>query len=305
MYGNCILCPRECRVARNFGKYGFCGVCDKPIVARAALHMWEEPCISGSNGSGTIFFAGCTLKCIYCQNHDIAIGKHGKEITSERLAEIMRELQSKKANNINLVTPTHFVPSIIEAVNMAKQRGLRIPIVYNTSGYEKVDTLKMLEGIVDCYLPDFKYYSAEIGKKYSNVPDYFERASEAVAEMVRQVGEPEFFAEEDKPDGTETGMIKRGVIVRHLLLPGYLEDSKKVVRYLYETYGDKIYISLMNQYTPLAQVKDTEPLNRKVTEEEYDELVDYAIELGVEKGFIQEGDTAEESFIPAFDCEGV
>lgn len=293
----CTLCPRECNVERKAGKLGFCGVAGEHIIAaRAALHMWEEPCISGENGSGTVFFSGCTLRCVYCQNYDIARAASGKEITKERLSEIFLELQEKGANNINLVTPTHYTEQIIWAVQTAKKNGLHIPIVYNCSGYEKVETLRLLEGIVDIYLTDFKYMDETLAARYSKAKEYPEVAKAALAEMVRQTSEAEF---------DEEGLMKKGVIVRHLLLPGYVENAKAVVKYVYETYHDTVFLSLMNQYTPLPQVQAYPEINRKVTEEEYEELVDYAIEIGVENGFIQEGETAEESFIPEFDYEGI
>lgn len=292
----CTLCPRSCGVNRQAGQVGYCGSTANIMAARAALHMWEEPCISGEEGSGTVFFSGCPMRCVFCQNHDIALAKNGMEITSERLTEIFLELQQKGANNINLVTPTHYVPQIVMALQEAKRRGLHIPIVYNTGSYEKVETLKLLDGLVDIYLPDCKYYAQEIGKRYANVPDYFEVATAAIAEMYRQVGEPEF---------DERGMMRKGVIVRHLLLPGQIQDSKSIIRYLYNTYGDSIYISIMNQYTVMEGLDAYPELQRKVTEEEYDEVVNYAIDLGVENGFIQEGDTATESFIPSFTCEGI
>ena len=293
----CRLCPRNCGVNRPNGETGVCGVAGTGIyVARAALHMWEEPCISGENGSGTVFFSGCPLRCVYCQNHYISRADAGKEITVERLSEIFLELQRKNAANINLVTPTHYTEEIIKAVYLARENGLKIPIVYNCSGYEKVDTLRLLDGIVDVYLTDFKYMDKEPALKYSKAPDYPEAAKEALAEMVRQTETAEF---------DENGMMTRGVIARHLLLPGHLSNAKAVVKYIYDTYGDKVFLSLMNQYTPLPQVKNYPEIDRKVTEEEYDELVDYAIDLGVENGFIQEGETAEESFIPEFDGEGV
>lgn len=295
----CTLCPRNCKKNRSMGERGICGQTDTLKVARAALHYWEEPCISGEKGSGAIFFSGCALHCVFCQNQQIANGTAGKEISGGRLTEICLELQEKGANNINLVTPGHFVPQIIPALERAKEQGFSIPIVYNTGSYENVDTIKSLEGIVDIYLPDFKYMSSELSAAYSHAPDYSKVAKEAIAEMVRQTGEPAFYERE----GQE--LMKRGVIVRHLLLPGHAADSKEIVRYLYETYGDDIFISIMNQFTPLPQLEKYPELNRKVTEKEYDELVDYAIELGVENGFIQEGGTAEESFIPEFDGEGV
>lgn len=291
---NCNICPRKCNVNRE-DKLGFCKMSNTLKIARASLHMWEEPCISGENGSGTVFFTGCTLKCVFCQNRDIATYNNGKEITIERLSDIFIELMDKGANNINLVTPTHYVPQIIKAINLAKSKGMNLPILYNTSGYESVDTLKMLDGIVDIYLPDFKYYSDDIAKKYSNVGNYVETAKLALQEMTRQIGKAKF----------DNGIMTRGVIVRHLILPSYSEDSKKVIKYLYETYGDDIYISIMNQYTPF-RMENYKELNRKVTTYEYKKVVDYAIELGVTNGFVQEGSAASESFIPDFESyEGV
>ncbi|HHW30084.1 MAG TPA: radical SAM protein [Clostridiaceae bacterium] len=293
---DCVLCPRECHVDRTSGKRGYCKTTDELVVARAALHMWEEPCISGKEGSGTVFFSGCALGCMYCQNREISKGLAGKIITIERLAEIFLELQDKGVNNINLVTPSHYVPHIIDALDISRKKGLTIPIVYNCSGYEKVETLKLLEGYVDIYLPDLKYMSNEPAIKYSNCKDYFAVAAAAIGEMVRQVKEASF---------DERGIMQRGVIVRHLTLPGYLEDSKRIIKYLYETYGDMIFVSIMNQYTPITKNMIYPELNRKITEEEYDELVDFAIEIGLENGFIQEGETASESFIPEFNEEGV
>lgn len=293
---DCVLCPRECHVDRTSGKIGYCRTTDELVVARAALHMWEEPCISGKEGSGTVFFSGCALGCVYCQNRAISKGLAGKTITVERLAEIFLELQEKGANNINLVTPSHYVPHIIEALDISRQKGLIIPVVYNCSGYEKVETLKMLEGYIDIYLPDLKYMSDEPAIKYSNCRNYFAVAAAAIEEMVRQVKETRF---------DERGIMQKGVIVRHLTLPGYLEDSKRIIKYLYETYGNRIFISIMNQYTPITKNRVYPELNRKITEEEYEELVNFAIEIGVKNGFIQEGETALESFIPEFNGEGV
>ena len=292
---DCTLCPRNCHVNRLEGERGFCGQTAKLTAARAALHMWEEPCISGDAGSGAVFFSGCGLGCVYCQNHSIAKGDVGKEISTERLAEIFLELQEQGAWNINLVTAGHFVPFVTEALHSAKKQGLVLPVVYNTSGYEKTDTLKLLEGYVDIYLPDLKYRSSDLARRYSLAPDYPQIAEKALQEMVRQVGSPVFEGER----------MLRGVIVRHLVLPGLVEGSKRVIRYLYEQYGDSIYISILNQYTPMPGLQGYPELKRKIAEEEYDEVVDYAIELGVENGFIQEGDTAEESFIPEFDITGI
>ena len=302
MGSKCTLCPRNCSVDRKEGKMGYCGQTDKLYVARAALHMWEEPCISGKEGSGTVFFCGCPLRCIFCQNHVIALGKEktgekiGKEITIKRLKEIFLELQEKGANNINLVTGIHYIPKIAEALRLAKAEGLIIPIVYNTGGYEKEESLHMLEGLVDIYLPDMKYVSSELSKEYSNAPDYFEVASKALEEMVRQVGESKF---------DNRGYIRKGVIVRHLVLPGSTKDSKAVLEYLWNIYGNKIYISIMNQYTPMEQIKNHPLLSRKVTKREYQKVVDYALSLGWENCFIQEGETAKESFIPSFSGVGV
>lgn len=302
MADKCTLCPRNCGVDRDNGKTGYCGQTDKVYVARAALHMWEEPCISGKEGSGTVFFCGCTLRCIFCQNHQIALGKAesgdkiGKEVSIERLKEIFLELQEKGANNINLVTGTHYIPQIAMALKLAKEEGLKIPIVYNTSGYEKAESLQILDGLVDIYLPDMKYVSKELSKEYSNASDYFEMASKALEEMVRQVGEAQF---------DTRGYMTKGVIVRHLVLPGSTRDSKAVLDYLWNTYGNNIYLSIMNQYTPMEQIKNHPLLSRKVTKREYSKVVDYALSLGWENAFIQEGETAKESFIPGFNGVGV
>ena len=300
-YEKCQLCPRMCQVNRENGQTGICKVPSKLKVARAALHYWEETCISGTKGSGTVFFSGCSMHCVFCQNQEIAQGVSGKEISRERLAEIFLELQEKQANNINLVTPGQYVPHIVWAVEQARAQGLTIPIVYNTSSYENVDTLKRLEGIVDVYLPDFKYWSPELAKKYSHAPDYPEVAKAAIAEMVRQQPAAQFQYDEEQ----DLDLIKKGVIVRQLLLPGQLQDAKQIIKYLHDTYGEQIYLSLMSQYTPLKHVEKFPELNRKVDRKTYDKYIDYAIEIGVENGYIQEEDVAEESFIPAFDGEGV
>lgn len=292
----CTLCPRNCKVNRQTGKKGYCKESNELVVARAALHHWEEPCISGEAGSGAIFFSGCAMGCVFCQNKEIANGTSGKTITMDRLIDIFFELKAQGALNINLVTPSHYVIQVVEAIRKAKERGFDLPFVYNCSGYEKKETLQLLEGLIDIYLPDFKYYDDAIAMRYSNAKNYFEYASTALAEMVRQVGEAKF---------DDSGMMKRGIIVRHLQLPSHIEDSKKIIHYLYQRYGDTIYISIMNQFTPLSGLEQYPELNRKLTPEEYDELVDYAIELGVENGFIQEGETASESFIPEFDQTGV
>lgn len=295
----CSICPRNCEADRAHGAAGVCGQTEEIRVARAALHYWEEPCISGREGSGAVFFSGCALRCVYCQNRKIAQENAGRTVSGERLAEIFLNLQEQGANNINLVTAGHFVPQLIPVIESAKRAGLAIPIVYNSGGYERVETLRALEGLVDIYLPDFKYMSPRLGARYSHAPDYADVAKRAVEEMVRQTG-PAVFA-----DGDEDGLMRRGTVVRHLVLPGCVDDAKAVIRYLYETYGDDIYISIMNQFTPLPALSDYPEINRRVTEEEYDVVVDYAIALGVECGFIQEGETAEESFIPEFDGEGL
>lgn len=295
---DCTLCPRECHVDRNAGEIGYCGQTAALTAARAALHFWEEPCLSGTNGSGAVFFSGCNLRCVYCQNHEIAHGLSGREITVSRLSKIFLELQEKGAHNVNLVTPTHFVPQIITALETAKKQGLSIPVVYNTSSYEKTETLKKLDGLVDIYLPDLKYCDSTLSSQYSHASDYFEIAAAAIAEMVRQTGAPVFAQDADS-------LMKKGVIVRHLLLPGCEKDSRRILRYLHETYGNDIYVSIMNQYTPLSQVRDIPRLNRKISSREYEKIIDFAISIGIENGFIQEGETASESFIPAFDGEGL
>ena len=291
----CRLCPRNCGVDRSRGQRGYCGMTQEIRLARAALHMWEEPCISGKNGSGTVFFTGCPLRCVFCQNREIALGDVGKAVSIERLVEIFFELKERGAHNINLVTPTHYVPQIAVALARAKEAGLELPIVYNTGSYENVETLKMLEGLIDIYLPDFKYASSELAATYSHAADYPQVADAAIREMLRQVGKPVF-------DGD---MLQRGVIVRHLVLPGHTKDSKTVIRHLLDTYHNDIYISIMNQYTPLGGLIGYPELQRKVTAREYEKVIDYAIDMGIENGFMQEGDTARESFIPDFTCEGV
>lgn len=298
-YNSCNLCPRNCKVNREKNETGVCKVTSKVKVARAALHYWEEPCISGTKGSGTVFFSGCSLHCVFCQNAAIAQGRVGKEVSKERLSEIFLELQEKEANNINLVTPGQFIPDIVWSVEYARNNGLHIPVVYNTSGYERLDTLKQLEGIVDVYLPDFKYFDSDLALKYSKAPDYPEVVKVAIAEMVRQQPVCSFY----EKDGQE--LIGNGVVVRQLLLPGQLQDAKNIIKYLHETYGNQIYVSLMSQFTPLPHVESYPELNRKVSKRTYEKYVDYAISLGIENGFIQENDVAEESFIPLFNCEGV
>lgn len=295
-YENCLLCPRKCGINRSTGQTGVCGVSSEIKVARAALHYWEEPCISGKRGSGAVFFSGCSLHCVFCQNREISDGKAGKVISKERLSDIFMELADKGANNINLVTPGQYIPDIVWAVNDAKSRGMKLPIIYNTSGYENVTELKLLEGIVDVYLPDFKYMDSTLSARYSRAKDYPSVAKQALSEMVRQ--QPDVVIDD------ATGLIQKGVIVRQLLLPGHVNDAKAVLKYLYDTYRDHVYISMMSQFTPIA-LEDYPEINRTVTRREYERLVDYALEIGITNAFIQEGDVAKDSFIPAFDCEGV
>lgn len=288
---NCRLCPRECGVNRVRGEKGRCGEADLPSIARAALHMWEEPCISGERGSGAVFFSGCALRCIYCQNHEIAFGERGKKVTPDELSDIFLKLQAKGAHNINLVTASHFVPHVREALLSARSSGMKIPVIYNCGGYEKKESLRQLEGLIDIFMPDFKYMDKKLAEELSGAPDYPEVAKEALEEMVGQTGEAVFGAD---------GMLVKGTLVRNLLLPGHLDNSKKVVEYLVNTYGNRIYISLMNQFTPVRRIEKYPELNRRVTKREYGKLLQFAIDAGVENGFIQEGDTAKESFIPNF-----
>lgn len=295
-YENCLLCPRKCGINRRTGQTGVCGVSSEIKVARAALHYWEEPCISGKRGSGAVFFSGCSLHCVFCQNREISDGKAGKLISKERLSDIFMELAGKGANNINLVTPGQYIPDIVWAVNDARSRGMKLPIIYNTSGYENMTELKLLEGIVDVYLPDFKYMDSTLSARYSRAKDYPSVAKQALSEMVRQ--QPDVVIDD------ATGLIQKGVIVRQLLLPGHVNDAKAVLKYLYDTYRDHVYISMMSQFTPIA-LKDYPEINRTVTKREYERLVNYALEIGITNAFIQEGDVAKDSFIPAFDCEGV
>lgn len=303
IFTKCAICPRECKVNRSDGQNGYCGENENVRVARAALHMWEEPCISGERGSGTVFFTGCPLKCVFCQNAVIANSEAGKVLSVEELSDVYLKLQAQGANNINLVTATHFIPQVVKSLELSKKHGLDIPVVYNTGGYEKRESIKMLDGLVDVYLPDMKYYSEILSARYSNAKDYFLIAKEAINEMFLQVKGPVFAGKNER---VEEGIMKKGIIVRHLLLPGQIDDSKKILRYLHDTYGDDIFISIMNQYTPMKGIEKKFPeLGGKVSENEYDELVDYAIDIGIENGFIQEGETAKESFIPSFDGEGL
>ena len=345
---DCTLCPRNCHVDRLQGRRGFCGETAVLRAARAALYYTEEPVISGRQGSGTVFFTGCNLGCIYCQNRRISRPDREQtcarpkdrslpnlvELSPERLAEIFFELEAQGAHNINLVTPEHFVPLLIPALKRAKEDGLGIPVVYNTGSYERVEAVKALEGLVDVWLPDLKYVSAALSARHTGAADYFQYASAAISEMVRQCPQPVFSDGShtlDCPDDADDPLLVRGVLVRHLALPGCGEDSRAVLRYLHETYGNRIFISIMNQYTPMPQVLlrekkaaaeshdhcrasagsvnglcgEDEALCRCLSTEEYDSLVDYAIDLGIENGFIQESGTVSPSYIPVFDGTGI
>ncbi|MBP3915214.1 radical SAM protein [Clostridium sp.] len=293
---NCTLCMRNCNVNRNKGIKGVCNSTNSIRIARAALHFWEEPCISGKSGSGTVFFSNCNLKCVFCQNYKISSEGFGTEITIDRLAEIFLELQDKGANNINLVTPTHFVPQIIESLKIAKNKGLNLPIIYNTNSIDTLDTIKTLNGYIDVYLPDFKYFEDKYALKYSKIKGYSKNVLEVIDEMVKQVGHPKF---------NEDGIIVKGVIVRHLLLPGLLFDSKKIIDAIYKKFEDSVYISLMNQYTPMYNAKMYPEINKSINEKTYDSIINYALSLGVKNGFIQESGTNSEEFVPDFNNEGV
>lgn len=295
----CNLCSRECGVNRKQGEKGYCFSLDHPVVARAALHMWEEPCISGEMGSGAVFFAGCSLRCVYCQNFELARGRKGREVSTEQLSDIFLSLQGQGAANINLVTPDHFTLAVIPAVRMAREKGLTLPVIYNCSGYEKEELIESLRGTVDIFLVDFKYMEEELAQKYSSAPDYPEVAEKALARMLSLTGDPVF---------DERGMMQKGIIVRHLLLPGHKKNARKVIDYIHQNYGDRVILSLMNQYTPFERLKerdDCRELCRKVTKREYETVIEYALSLGMENVFIQEGETAKESFIPEFDGEGI
>ncbi|MGL5151912.1 MAG: radical SAM protein [Clostridium sp.] len=293
---SCTLCIRSCKINRLSGETGFCNASDQLKVARAELHFFEEPPISLENGSGTVFFSHCNMKCVFCQNHEISHSEKGGYISVERLSEIFLELQAKNANNINLVTPTHYVPQIIEALKLAKNKGLSIPIIYNTNGYDTLETIKLLDGYIDVYLPDFKYFNDKYSLKYSKAPNYKNNLIEIIKEMLSQVGEASF---DDK------GRILKGVIVRHLMLPSLLFDSKKIIDIIYSNFGDKVYISIMNQYTPMYNSLIFDELSKPLNPKHYDSLVNYAIDLGVKNGFIQGDGTATSSYTPSFELEGV
>lgn len=292
MLESCMLCPRNCKVNRH-KSVGFCGASDRVKLAYYSLHQWEEPIISGENGSGTVFFSNCNLRCLFCQNKKISTDRnsYGKEISNDKLKEIFLKLQDLGAHNINLVTPTHYVPQIIDVLKEVKNKNLKIPVVYNTSSYENVSTIESLKGLIDIYLADLKYFDDELGSKYSKCNDYFKYASLAIGEMYKQTGKFQI----------KDNLLVSGLVVRVLVLPGHVDDSKKIIKYLYDTYKDNIIISIMNQYTPVCKINDFPNLNRKLTDEEYDEVIDYACSLGIENAFVQEGETQSESFIPDFD----
>ena len=285
---NCKMCPRNCGADRLNGTAGVCKTDNKIYISRAAPHYWEEPCISGKNGSGTVFFSGCNLGCVYCQNRKISRFSVGKVISVNELAETFLQLQESGVHNINLVTPSHYVSQISEALDLAQ---LSIPIIYNSSGYDLCDALELLDGKVRVFLPDFKYMDNRLAQKFSSAKDYPEVAKAAIRKMFELAGKSRFDAD---------GMIKSGVIVRHLVLPGHTDDSKKIIRYLYSTYGDSIYLSIMNQFTPSPDLPFDE-LTRNLSEMEYNEVVDFAVSIGVKNAFIQEGETAKESYIPDFE----
>lgn len=287
----CEICPHKCKVNRSNGDVGRCKAGKNVKIALASIHNYEEPCISGKNGSGTVFFSNCNLNCVYCQNYEISQLGKGKEISIEHLAEIFINQQSKNVNNINLVTPTMYVPQIIEAIKIARRKGLHLPIVYNSNGYENVETIKMLEGYIDVYLPDLKYYSNEISKKYSKVDNYFETAVSAIKEMQRQVGNPVF---------NEDGIITKGVIIRHLILPNHILNTKKILKYIKENFDENTYISVMAQYFPTYKAKEDEKINRKINKREYKEVEEYLYCLDLKNGYMQELGEHEEEYVPDF-----
>ena len=289
---SCSICPHKCKINRLVGNKGRCGCDDKIKIALASVHNFEEPCISGENGSGTVFFSNCNLSCVFCQNYEISQQGKGKIITIDELAEIFIKQQNKNVNNINLVTPTMYVPQIIEAIKIARKGGLKIPIIYNSNGYENVETIKMLDGYIDVYLPDFKYYSDEIAKKYSNINNYFSTAVLAIKEMQKQVGNPVF---------NENGIIQKGVIIRHLILPNYILNTKKILKYIKENFNEDTYISVMAQYFPTFKAKQYEKINRKITKKEYEEVENYLYLLNLKNGYIQELGEHEEEYVPNFD----
>ena len=288
---SCTICPHNCKVNRNNGQIGRCRSGNKVKIALASVHNYEEPCISGKNGSGTIFFSNCNLSCIYCQNYKISQLGKGYELSVEELANIMLEQQEKGVNNINLVTPTMYAYQIIEAIKIARQNGLNIPIIYNTNGYENVKTIQDLNGYIDIYLPDLKYYSNELSKKYSKVDNYFKYTTEAIKEMYRQVGCPVF---------DENGIIQKGLIIRHLVLPNHLQNSKHVLKWIKENMPEDTYVSVMAQYFPTYKAKEDDLINRKLTKKEYKEIEEYLYTLDLRNGYMQELGEHEEEYVPDF-----
>ena len=305
MLENCEICPRNCKVNRLLGNKGYCNCDDKIKVALVSTHYFEEPCISGKNGSGTIFFSNCNLNCMFCQNHEISQEGKGIEITTERLAEIFMEQQNRGVNNINLVTPTMYAYQIIEAIKIAKKNGLMIPIVYNSNGYENVETIKALNGYIDVYLPDLKYYSDIIAIKYSKAPNYFKIATEAIKEMYKQVGKANFNTGIDKDDNKEEGIINKGVIIRHLILPNHVKNSKHILKWIKDNMPDDVYVSVMAQYFPTYKAKSDEKLNRKINKKEYKEVEDYLFTLDLENGYMQDLGEHEEEYVPDFDFRNI
>lgn len=292
----CEICPRKCKVNRLEGTKGFCKCDDKIRIALVSSHYFEEPCISGKEGSGTIFFSNCNLSCVYCQNYEVSQEGKGKEVSIERLSEIMLEQQARGVNNINLVTGTMYIYQIIEAIKIAKSKGLTIPIVYNTSGYETIETIKDLEGIVDIYLPDLKYYSDELALKYSNCPNYFEYATKAIKEMINQIGENEF---------NDKGIMTKGVIIRHLILPNHVQNSKNILKWIKDNLPHNTYVSVMAQYFPTNKAKSIEGINRKINTKEYKEIENYLYTLGLDEGYMQDLGEHEEEYVPNFDFRNI
>ncbi|EJO5347493.1 radical SAM protein [Clostridium botulinum] len=293
---NCKVCPRNCRINRLQGNLGFCKANSKIKIAKASLHHWEEPCISGTNGSGTIFFSNCNLRCVFCQNYEISHLGKGIEISIEHLSNIFLKLQDKKAHNINLVTPTHYVPQIIEAIKLSKLKGLNIPILYNSNGYESIETIKSLKGYIDVFLPDLKYFNDKYAIRYSNCSNYFNIAFKAIKEMFNQVGKPSF---------NNDGIIEKGIIIRHLMLPGLLFDTKKIIDSIFKEFNHKVYISIMNQYTPMRSICNFKELNKNLNPKHYDAIIEYCLTLGIKNAFIQESSSSSQKFIPNFDLTGI
>lgn len=288
----CEICPHKCGIDRTKQEIGRCKSTDKVKVALCSIHHFEEPCISGGHGSGTVFFSNCNLNCIYCQNYEISQEGKGKEISIEELASMFIEQQNKHAENINLVTPTSYAFQIIEAIKIAKKKGLTIPIIYNTNGYEAIETLKELEGYIDVYLPDLKYYDNEIAKKYSKIENYFEIATKAIQEMYRQVGSPKL---------DERGMIQKGLMIRHLVLPNYVENSKNILKWVKENIDENVYVDIMAQYFPTYRAKEDKRLNRKLTLDEYHEIEEYVYQLDIKNGYMQELGEHEEEYVPKWE----